>query len=136
MAELRSAEALKLLALRSQNIHILADDLAADWFEQDPHQWGDPAETESDHRVHLGLVFAQRSALRRNNEVAVGTEIVVDPADIRHQEPVGMTKSPSIRKEQPRHQALRDRLSAKLYIHRVAGRAYGRRQFARVMIPE
>src|ERR1700680_935577 len=134
MAELRSAEALKLLALRSQNIHILADDLAADWFEQDPHQWGDPAETESDHRVHLGLVFAQRSALRRNNEVAVGTEIVVDPADIRHQEPVGMTNVPSIWKEQRRHQALRDGLAAELHLNRFAGRPHSRRQFARVMI--
>src|ERR1700730_3283000 len=46
MAKPRTAEAAQLLALHSQNVHILPDNLAADWLEQKPYQWRNSAETK------------------------------------------------------------------------------------------
>src|ERR1700722_6795541 len=136
MAKPRTAEAAQLLALHSQNVHILPDNLAADWLEQKPYQWRNSAETKGNHRVHFRLAFIQRGALRCDDEMSVGAEIVVDPADIRHQEPVGVAEFPAIRKEQPRDQAPRHGLPAKFHVNRFARRPHRRREFARIVIPK
>src|ERR1700730_12864600 len=57
VTELRASEAAHLFGLRSQNVHILTNDLATDRFEQQPDEWRNPAEAESNHRVHVRLVL-------------------------------------------------------------------------------
>src|SRR5215471_3401751 len=128
------AKALQLLGLSLQHIHILTNDFAADRFEHQPHQAADGAKAESNHRIDFCLILGDRRALGGDDEVAVRAKVVVNPAHIGHDEPVGVGQLTAFRKEEPRYQALRDWLSLKLYCDVFAVRAHQCLELTLIMV--
>src|SRR5207245_7955071 len=94
------------------------------------------AEPEADHRVHLGLIVADRRALRRDDEVMVRAEVIVEAADVRHDEPIRVAQRRPDRSEQTEGEAVIDRLALELDLDFVVELSRHRSELARVAGPK
>src|SRR5207244_10038251 len=107
---MRTTESFDLSGVLAKDVDVLTQNAPRQRLEIQTDERRDRAETKRDHCIDICLDIVHRRALRRDDEVAIRAERIIDAARRRHHESVGVDELSAFWEKQSRDDTLPLRL--------------------------